>query len=332
MKARSGPSAGTVLLVDDNQERARASTRALETAGYRVVAAADGAAGLRLLSAHECDIVVCEALLPDMDGLDLCRAIKQAPATRETPVILLLDRDDELLRSKARTAGADDLCVPPVEPATIVVATRAQLQIRQLRSQLYQLEGVVLTLARAVEDRDHRSGGLSEKVAHWALELGRAAGISHDEQTLLYKAALLHDVGSVAVPVEVLAKQARLDPSEFNSVKRHPIVGEEIVRALPASDQLLPAVRHHHERIDGGGYPDGVAGESIPLFARIIAIADAFVAMTSDRPYRPRRTRDEAISRLRQGAGKQWDAGLVERFLGVIGDAEHGEARAGTAG
>jgi putative two-component system response regulator len=108
-------------------------------------------------------------------------------------------------------------------------------------------------------------------------------------------------------------------------------VGEEIVRALPGSDRLLPAVRHHHERIDGGGYPDGVAGESIPLFARIIAIADAFVAMTSDRPYRPRRSREDAISRLRQGAGKQWDAGLVERFLGVVGEAQDREAQAGSA-
>ncbi|HEY9289201.1 MAG TPA: HD domain-containing phosphohydrolase, partial [Candidatus Dormibacteraeota bacterium] len=329
MSARSGPPASIVLLVDDNQERARASTRALETAGYRVVPATDGAAGLRLLSAHDCSVVVCETLLPDMDGLDLCRAIKQAPATREIPVVLLLDRDDEMLRNKARAAGADDVCPPRVEPATIVVAIRAQLQIRQLRSQLYELEGVVLTLARAVEDRDHRSSGLSEKVAHWALELGRAAGLSRDEQTPLYKAALLHDVGSVAVPVEVLSKQARLDPQEFNTVKRHPIVGEEIVRALPGSDRLLPAVRHHHERIDGGGYPDGVAGESIPLFARIIAIADAFVAMTSDRPYRPRRSRDDAISRLRQGAGKQWDARLVELFIGVIGEAENREARAG---
>ena len=332
MTAGSGPLASVVLLVDDNQERAGASTMALETAGYRVVAAADGAAGLRLLSAHDCDLVVCQTILPDMDGLDLCRAIKQAPATREIPVILLLDRDDEILRNKAWAAGADDVCAPPVEPATIAVAIRAQLQIRQLRSQLYELEGVVLTLARAVEDRDHRSSGLSEKVAHWALELGRAAGISHDEQTPLYKAALLHDVGSVAVPVEVLAKQARLEPHEFNTVKRHPIVGEEIVRPLPGSDRLIPAVRHHHERIDGGGYPDGVAGDSIPLFARIIAIADAFVAMTSDRPYRPRRTRDDAISRLRQGAGKQWDARLVDLFLEVIGEAENGEARAGTVG
>jgi cyclic di-GMP phosphodiesterase len=328
--AQSGLSPGLVLLVDDNQERTRGATAALEIAGYRVVPAADGAAGLRLLSAHDCDLVVCDTLLPDMDGLDVCRAIKRAPATREIPVVLVVDHDDEVLAEKARGAGADDVCARPLDPATLVAVVRAQLRIHRLRSQIYALEGAVLTLARAVEDRDHRSSGQAEKVAHWALELGRATGLPREEQTLLYKAALLHDVGSVAVPVEVLTKQARLDPNEFNTVKQHPVVGEEIVRALPGSDRLLPAVRHHHERIDGAGYPDGVAGDSIPLFARIIAIADAFVAMTSDRPYRQRRTRADAISRLRQGAGKQWDTSLVERFLEVIGEAEQREARAGS--
>src|SRR5205085_8001969 len=105
---------------------------------------------------------------------------------------------------------------------------------------------------------------------------------------------------------------------EFTQVKRHPLVGEEILAPLPRADQLLPAVRHHHERVDGAGYPDGLGGDTIPLFARIIAIADAFVAMTSDRPYRRRRSKEEAIQTLQQGAGKQWDAGLVERFLPLV--------------
>ncbi|HEX9547718.1 MAG TPA: HD domain-containing phosphohydrolase, partial [Acidimicrobiales bacterium] len=122
------------------------------------------------------------------------------------------------------------------------------------------------------------------------------------------------------VPVGVLSKEGRLDPGEFSQVKRHPVVGEEILAPLPRADQLLPAVRHHHERVDGSGYPDGLGGEQIPLFARIIAIADAFVAMTSDRPYRRRRTKEEAINTLEQGAGKQWDAALVDQFLQLVED------------
>ncbi|TMD39358.1 MAG: response regulator [Chloroflexi bacterium] len=330
--ASSAEARSTVLLVDDDQGRARGPAAALEIAGYRLIKAAEGAAALRLLSAHECDLVVCEALLPDMDGLDVCRAIKQAPATRETSVVVIVDSEDDVKREKALSAGADDVCARPFDDATLLGIVRAQFRIRALRLQIYELEGAVLTLARSVEDRDHSSGGISEKVAHWAMQLGEACGLGKDQLTLLYKAALLHDVGSVAVPVEVLTKHARLDPSEFNAVKRHPIVGEEILRALPGSDQLLPAIRHHHERIDGAGYPDGVIGESIPLFARIIAVSDAFVAMTSDRPYRPRRTKEEAVRTLRQGAGKQWDAALVDRFLGLVAGADAHEARLSGAG
>jgi putative two-component system response regulator len=322
----------TVLLVDEDEGRSGQVRTLLEGAGYRVIAATEGAVALRLLSARDCDLVLSEIQLPDMDGLDMCRAIKQAPATRETPVVVIIESDEGSQREKALRAGADDVCVRPFDGETLLAIVRSQLRMTELHSQINDLEGAVLTLARAVEDRDHSSTGLSEKVAHWAMQLGAALSLSQKELTLLYKAALLHDVGTVAVPVDVLIKDARLDPNEFNQVKRHPLVGEEIVRALPGSDQLLPAVRHHHERIDGAGYPDGVGGEQIPLFARIIAIADAYVAMTSDRPYRARRSREEAIRILQQGAGKQWDAALIERFLGVVRETDGKQAGVRTAG
>ena len=310
--------AATVLLADADLGSVAELRTHLESAGYPVIIAHDGAAALRLLSAHPVELVLCEALLPDMDGIEVCRAIKTASATRDTPVVLLVAAADELLRQRALDAGADDVAFTPVERATLQTLVRGQLRITRLKSQINELEGVVVTLARAVEDRDHSSAGLAEKVAHWAMQLGTAIGLPDDQLTALYKAALLHDVGTVSVPVGVLAKEGRLDPGEFSQVKRHPVVGEEILAPLPRADQLLPAVRHHHERVDGAGYPDGLGGDQIPLFARIIAIADAFVAMTSDRPYRRRRSREEAIRTLSQGAGKQWDAGLVDQFLRLV--------------
>ena len=324
---RGGPARGspeTILLADDDEPRVAKTRATLESDGYRVIAATDGASALRQLAAHGCDLVLCDALLPDMDGFDVCRAIKQARATSETPVVLLLDGDDDVQRERAFQAGADDVCVHPVDPPLLLAIVRDQLRMRELHAKLNELEGIVFTLARAIEDRDHSSSGLSEKVAHWAMQLGTTIGLPEEQLTLLYKAALLHDVGTVAVPVDVLSKHSRLDPSEFNQVKRHPLISEEIVRALPRSEPLLPAVRHHHERFDGAGYPDGIRGDEIPLFARIIAIADAFVAMTSDRPYRARRSKEEAVNTLQQGAGKQWDATLVERFLPLVArtDAE----------
>ncbi len=318
--------AATVLVADGDPGSAQDLRAHLESAGHHVIAAHDGAAALRLLSAHQVDLVLCDATLSDMDGIEVCRAIKQARATRDIPVVLLIAADDDLLRARALDAGADDVAVKPVDGELLRVLVRAQLRIARLKGQLDELEGIVVTLARAVEDRDHSSAGLAEKVAHWAMQLGTAIGLPDDQLTYLYKAALLHDVGTLSVPVGVLSKEGRLDPVEFSQVKRHPVVGEEILGALPRAKQLLPAVRHHHERIDGAGYPDGLGGEQIPLFARIIAIADAFVAITSDRPYRRRRSREEAIRTLEQGAGKQWDAALVERFLRLVADTGGAEA------
>jgi putative two-component system response regulator len=328
---RAKASPATILVGDADPDAAQQLRVSLESAGHRVIIAADGAAALRMLSAHACDLVLCDASLPDLDGFEVCRAIKQAPATRDTPVVLLIDGDDELQQERALQAGADDIAIKPLDRTALLTLVRSQLRIARLTVQLNDLEGVVVTLARAVEDRDHSSSGLSEKVAHWAMELGTALGLPDDQLTFLYKAALLHDVGTLSVPVGVLAKAGHLDPGEFGQVKRHPVVSEEILGALPRSEPLLPAVRHHHERIDGAGYPDGLGGDDIPLFARIIAIADAFVAMTSDRPYRRRRSKTEAMQILSQGAGKQWDASLVERFLQLVAktDAETGIRTAG---
>ena len=310
----------TVLLTHDDADSERELRIHLEAAGHHVLTARDGAAALRMVSAQPVDLVLCDATLSDMDGFEVCRAIKQAPATSDVAVVLLMASADELLRQRAVDAGADDVAVKPLERATLLTLVRAVLRITRLSRQVDELEAVVVTLGRAVEDRDHNSVGLSEKVAHWAMQLGTAIGLPDDQLTYLYKAALLHDVGTLSVPVGVIAKQGRLDPGEFGQVKRHPLIGVEILGPLPAAELLLPAVRHHHERIDGAGYPDGLGGDEIPLFARIIAIADAFVAMTSDRAYRRRRSRQETFQTLRQGAGKQWDAALVERFLRLVED------------
>jgi len=325
MISRPAGSAGadaTVLLVDEATESLRVLEAYLAGAGHQVVVARDGASSLRELSAHPCNLVLCEMVLPDMDGLDVCRAIKNAPATAEIPVIMLGSDGDDVLRQRAMQAGADDFAVKPVERAMVLGLVKAQLRIGQLNNRLHELEDVVLSLARAADDRDQGAAGMSERVAHWALSLGTGLGLPEQDLMLLYKAALLHDVGSLGVPAGILAKGGRLDTEEFRQVMEHPALGERLLQPLSQADRLLPAVRHHHERVDGSGYPDGLSGDQIPLFARIIAIADAFTALNADRPYRRRMARDQAIRTLREGAGTQWDADLVERFLEVLDDSQ----------
>jgi len=220
--ARAEDTVPTVLVAEDEDSSQRELRTCLERGGYRVITAGDGAAALRMLAAHVCELVLCEALLPDMDGFEVCRAIKEAPSTAEIPVVLLMSGDDEVQRERAIQAGADDVALKPIDRARLLALVRVQLRIAGLNRQVNKLESVVVTLARAVEDRDHSSAGQSEKVAHWAMQLGSAIDLPDDQLPLLYKAALLHDVGTLSVPVDVLSKEGRLDPGEFGQVKRHP--------------------------------------------------------------------------------------------------------------
>src|SRR5207247_8019360 len=203
-------SGGAVLIAIDDEPAERQVRAILESAGNHVLTAADGAAALRILSAHPCDLVLCDALLPDMDGFEVCRAIKQAPATRHIPVLLLLATDDEVQRGRALQAAADDVVIKPIERTLLLTLVRAQLRLARLDDQVHDLEALVMTLARAVEDREQSSAGLAEKVAHWATQLGGAIELPEDQLTLLYKAALLHDVGTLSVPVDGCLKWSRL--------------------------------------------------------------------------------------------------------------------------
>jgi HD-GYP domain-containing protein (c-di-GMP phosphodiesterase class II) len=143
-------------------------------------------------------------------------------------------------------------------------------------------------------------------------------GLSDAELAALYRGGLIHDIGKIGVPDAILLKKGRLDAEELVQMRAHPIIGESIVSPLPSAAELLPIIRHHHERFDGAGYPDGLRGHEIPRLAGIVAVCDAYDALVNDRPYRPRRSIDEAIGILRSGAGTQWDRGVVEAFVGEI--------------
>src|SRR5439155_579633 len=186
------------------------------------------------------------------------------------------------------------------------------------QARLDAAEGVILALARAVESRDGYTIQHAERVALYAREMGRAYGLGGEDLDVLYRGGLLHDVGKIAVPEAVLLKPGSLDEAEVASMQRHAVEGERICGPLRSTAHYLPIVRHHHERVDGHGYPDRLAGSEIPLGARLVAIADAWDAMVSDRPYRPGLSREEAARRLHEGKGAQWDAMLVDVFQGLV--------------
>ena len=291
------------------------TARSAREAGVEVLTARDGDAALRALLGGGIDLVLCDVSLTDADAFEICRAIRQAPATRELTVVLV---DGAGAEERALKAGATGLLSMPVDPQSALSLLRLAASARPRNERVAQLEGLAVTLGRGLDDRDPSSAGLAERVAHWTIEMGSAHGLTEDDLALLYKAAILHDVGRLGVPQSILLKPGPLEPEEMEQVRRHPLLGEEILQPLANNGQLLPAIRHHHERWDGEGYPDRLSGEHIPLFARIIAIADAFVALTSDRPYRSRRSRAEAAEVLRRDGGRQWDARLTARFLELV--------------
>ena len=194
---------------------------------------------------------------------------------------------------------------------------RSLLRIKALNDQLDEVEDVIYSLSRAIEARegDAEQEGSTRRVTAYAQALGRELGLSDEALRLLGQAAMLRDVGKIGLPDTLLQKRGALDDQEQKRMQRHTVMGEQIMAPLRSTAALLPIIRHHHERVDGKGYPDGLAGDQIPLGARIVAIADAYNAMLSPRPYRPALAPEKALQTLQAGAGKQWDAPLVALFV-----------------
>jgi putative two-component system response regulator len=303
-----------VLVVDDIAENRELIAAMLASLGCQVSLAASGPEALESVSVSVPDLVLLDVQMPGMDGLEVCRRLRAQPAARLLPVVMVTALNAVEDRVSALEAGADDFLTKPVARVELVARVSSLLRLKALYDTLEESERVIYSLARAVEAKDTYTEAHTIRVAATARELGQAAGLPDYELGHLYRGGVLHDVGKIGVPDWILLKPGSLDASEVAIMQRHPEIGEDIVRPLRSAEPLLAMIRHHHERFDGHGYPDSLAGEEIPLTARVIAICDAFDALTTDRPYRPAWSEEAAIEILRRGAGSQWDAELVAVF------------------
>jgi len=179
-------------------------------------------------------------------------------------------------------------------------------------------EQLIFALAAAAEARDPYTVSHAQRVASAALHLGTRLGLREPDLVALYQGGRIHDIGKIGVPDSILLKPGPLNAEEERQMRAHPVIGESIVKPMPSAANLLPIIRNHHERFDGGGYPDGLIGHRIPLLARIVSVCDAYDALASDRPYRTRRNSDEAVETLMRGAGQQWDRELVSILLSEL--------------
>jgi putative two-component system response regulator len=307
-----------VLVVDDIAANRELLQGHLEDLGYEVREARDGVEALDAVAAEEPDLLLLDIDMPRLDGIAVCEQLKAHPVRRLIPIVILTASNDRETKLRGIAAGADDYLSKPFDAKELLIRTKVLLRHRALNQRLDATEGVLFALARAVEARDRHTIHHAERVGRYAEAMGAAYGFGVEDGELLYHGGVLHDLGKIAIPDAILLKPGPLTPVEFARMQQHSIEGERICLSLRSVSFYLPIIRHHHERVDGEGYPDHLTGADIPIGARITAIADSWDAMVSDRPYRAGLDEEEAVRRLRQGAGTQWDAEFVRIFLDLL--------------
>lgn len=306
-----------VLIVDDQEDNRETLEGLVLELGYDVHHATDGVEALDAVTSEAPDLVLLDIDMPRMDGLAVCARLKSDPDRRLIPVVLLTGHAERDL-SAGLAAGADDFLTRPFDIEALRVRARVLLRDHDLNRRLDATDSVLSSFARAFEVRDRYTIHHAERVGLYARDLGVALGFGVDECGVLYDGGVMHDLGKIGIPDAILLKPGPLTDDEYSVMQRHAADGERIVMPLRSVQRLLPIIRHHHERVDGRGYPDHLRGREIPAGARIVAIADAWDAMVSDRTYRAALPSDEARARLRRGAGTQWEADYAVRFLELI--------------
>ena len=280
------PASPTVLVIEDDPANRALLTAQLERAGYRAATAADGPSGLAAALETAPDVVLLDIGLPGMDGLEICRRLRADPRTVAMPVVLLTGRTSVDDVVAGLDAGADDFLAKPYHEAELLARLRSARRLALVMAEMESAQGVVAALANAVEAKDTMTEHHCQRLAGLAHLLATAAELDPVSIKGVVFGALLHDIGKIGISDGILKKPGALTDDEWIEMRRHPIIGEQICRPLASSREFAPIVRHHHERWDGGGYPDRLKGEEIPIGARIVGLVDAFDAIVHDRPYR----------------------------------------------
>ena len=322
-EASARPSGGrrpSVLVVDDSAANRELIEACLSGVECEICDAPDGLAALRAIDDFSIDLVLLDVQMPGMDGYEVCRRIKAGRQGSLLPVVMItaLDRRDDRIR--ALEAGADDYMTKPVDRVELIARVNSALRFRRVLDSLDRAEQVIHALAAAMEAKDPFTEAHTRRVAELARRIGMRMGLPAEDLDVLYRGSIVHDIGKIGVPDEILLKPGELDLEEQTRIHLHPIIGEQIASPLQSAADLLPIIRHHHEHFDGTGYPDRLIGVEIPLLARILSVCDAYDALISDRPYRGRLTTTEALSILRRGSGRQWDPQVVRL---VVDEVEH---------
>ncbi len=305
-----------LLVVDDEPANLQVLRQILQSR-YRLSFARDGEKALQLAAQERPQLILLDVMMPGLSGLDVCRQLKADPALRHIPVLFVTALSDPSHEAEGFAAGGVDYLTKPVSPPIVLARVRTHLSLVAADELRASRLAIVHCLGRASEYRDNETGRHVIRMSHFAQVLGRALGMAEDEADDLLNAAAMHDVGKIGIPDAILLKPGALDDAQWAVMRRHPEIGAEIIGSHEA--RVLQMARRvalaHHEKWNGKGYPQGLAGEAIPLEARIVALCDVFDALTSERPYKSAWPVEKAVQLLKDEAGQHFDPQLVERFV-----------------
>jgi putative two-component system response regulator len=303
--------AATILVADDHWANLELLSELLQAEGYRVFCVVDGEQALTTVIAEEIDLVFLDVMMPGRSGFDVCRAIKSNPQTRLIPVVLVTSLSESTDRIRGIESGADDFLNKPVNKEELLARTRSLLRLKQFTDDLESAESVLFSLALSIEAKDPYTQGHCDRLSKYSVALAERLSLPEEVRVALSRAGIVHDIGKVAVPEHILLKPGPLTPEERKIMEQHPLAGERICAPLKSFRRVLPIIRHHHEKLNGSGYPDGLKGEEIPLTARILQTVDIYDALTTERPYRKALAPQAAFAIMNDEVKKGWWDGLL---------------------
>ena len=318
-----------VLIVDDLPQNLRLLRRLLEAPDMEVIEAADALDAVAVTTTQAPDVILMDVRMPKRDGFDACRDLKTHQTTRLIPVVLMTAELDAADRLRAIEAGADDFVTKPLNPLELGARLRSLARVKRFTDDLEHAEQLIVSLALTIEARDSYTQGHCRRLARYASALGTEIGLPDDEIQALHRGGYLHDLGKIAIPDAILLKAGRLTEDETRTMQTHPQIGERLCGELRTLAPVRPIIRSHHERLDGSGYPDGLAGDAVPMLAQITAIVDVFDALTTERPYRRAMSHEQALYEIDDEVARGLHQPLlVEAFRATLDPAASRRSRA----
>ena len=304
-----------ILIVDDAEENIKLITEILNrpSQSYNIKSANNGYEALECVKDFLPDLIMLDVIMPEMDGFEVCKRLKNDPITRLIPIVMITALDSQQDRIKGLEVGVDDFISKPFNVYELLARAKNLLKLRSYINELEHAEQVIFSLARAVEAKDNYTEGHCERLSVLAQSLGVELGLNEQDLVVLKRGGILHDIGKIAIDDSILLKPGPLTPEEFEVIKTHPEVGENICRPLKTLQPVLPIIRYHQERYNGSGYPEGLEKEDIPIHARIIGIVDCYDALTSNRTYRKAMEKENALDIIEKETNSGlWDPQLFK--------------------